>query len=323
MNEITRREAVKRAAGMLGGTIAVPAILGGWGSDSAKAVGVVLQGKRGRADLSDAEPTPAIQRDGSVSAAAFKLSVTRWPFHQFTLDQLSQMARELGIDSVELLEPDEWAVPRKYGLTCAMGYATVPNPETRLTQGFNRVENHSWLIPAYERAIPLAAAAKVPNVICFSGNRNGQNDDEGRAICARGLAPLIPIAEKHGVTLCMELLNSRIDHPDYQCDHTAWGVALAKQVNSERFKLLYDIYHMQIMEGDVIRTITDNHRYIGHYHTGGVPGRHEIDSSQELNYPAVMRAIGATGFTGYVAQEFVPTRDPRASLAEAVRLCRV
>jgi hydroxypyruvate isomerase len=233
------------------------------------------------------------------------------------------MAKELGIDSVELLEPDEWAVPRRYGLTCAMGYATVPDPRTRLTQGFNRVENHAWLIPAYQRAIPLAAAAGVPNVICFSGNRNGMDDSAGRETCARGLAPLIPLAERHGVTLCMELLNSRQDHPDYQCDHTAWGVALAKQIASERFKLLYDIYHMQIMEGDVIRTIRDNHQYIAHFHTGGVPGRHEIDASQELNYPAIMRAIAETGFTGYVAQEFVPTRDPRTSLAEAVRLCRV
>lgn len=276
-----------------------------------------------RTDLAEAEARRTIKRDALHPAAAFKLSVTRWPFHNFTLDELSQMARELGLDSVELLEPDEWAVPKRYGLTCAMGYATVPNPETRLTQGFNRVENHAWLIPAYQRAIPLAAAAGVPNVICFSGSRAGQSDDEGRAVCARGLAPLVPIAERHGVTLCMELLNSKVDHPDYQCDHTAWGVALAKQINSERFKLLYDIYHMQIMEGDVIRTIRDNHRYIGHYHTGGVPGRHEIDSSQELNYPAIMRAIGESGFTGYVAQEFVPTRDPRASLAEAVRLCRV
>jgi len=276
-----------------------------------------------RMDLAEAEARRTIKRDALHPAAAFKLSVTRWPFHKFTLDELSQMARELGLDSVELLEPDEWAVPKRYGLTCAMGYATVPNPEARLTQGFNRLENHAWLIPAYQRAIPLAAAAGVPNVICFSGSRAGQSDDEGRAVCARGLAPLVPIAERHGVTLCMELLNSKVDHPDYQCDHTAWGVALAKQINSERFKLLYDIYHMQIMEGDVIRTIRDNHRYIGHYHTGGVPGRHEIDSSQELNYPAIMRAIGESGFTGYVAQEFVPTRDPRASLAEAVRLCRV
>jgi hydroxypyruvate isomerase len=274
-------------------------------------------------DLIASETRREAELDARRSAAAFKLSVTRWPFHQFTLDQLCQMSRELGLDSVELLEPDEWVIPKRYGLTCAMGYATVPNPDTRLTQGFNRVENHAWLIPAYQRAIPLAAAAGVPNVICFSGSRGGQNDDEGRATCARGLAPLVPLAERHGVTLCMELLNSKWDHPDYQCDHTAWGVALAKQVNSDRFKLLYDIYHMQIMEGDVIRTISDNHRYIGHYHTGGVPGRHEIDSSQELNYPAVMRAIAESGFTGYVAQEFVPTRDPRTSLAEAVRICRV
>jgi hydroxypyruvate isomerase len=273
--------------------------------------------------LADADALHSFERDTSRSAAAFKLSVTRWPFNQFTIDQLSQMARELGIDSVELLEPNEWAIPRRYGLTCAMGYATVPNPETRLTQGFNRVENHAWLIPAYQRAIPLAAAAGVPNVICFSGSRNGQSDDEGHAVCARGLTPLLPIAERHGVTLCMELLNSKVDHPDYQCDHTAWGVALAKQLNSERFKLLYDIYHMQIMEGDVIRTIRDNHQYIGHFHTGGVPGRHEIDDSQELNYRAIMRAIGDTGFKGYVAQEFVPTRDPRTSLAEAVEICRV
>jgi hydroxypyruvate isomerase len=266
-------------------------------------------------------------RDGKARrvqpVGALKLSVSRWPYHQFTLDQLSQMARELGLDSVELLEPDEWAVPKRYGLTCAMGYATVPDPSTRLTQGFNRASNHAWLIPAYTRAIPLAAAAGVPNLICFSGSRNGMNDTDGRETCARGLAPLIPLAERHGVTLCMELLNSRQDHPDYQCDHTTWGVALAKQIASERFKLLYDIYHMQIMEGDVIRTIRDNHQYIGHFHTGGVPGRHEIDGSQELNYPAIMRAIAATGFTGYVAQEFVPTRDPRTSLAEAVRLCTV
>jgi len=233
------------------------------------------------------------------------------------------MARELGIHSVELLEPHEWRVPTRYGLTCAMGYASVPDPRTRLTQGFNRVENHRWLIPAYQRAIPLAAAAGVPNLICFSGNRGGISDNRGRENCARGLAPLLVAARRHGVTLCMELLNSKIDHPDYQCDHTAWGVALARQIGSDRFKLLYDIYHMQIMEGDVIRTIRENHRYIGHYHTGGVPGRHEIDSSQELNYPAIMRAISESGFTGFVAQEFVPTRDPRASLAEAVRLCSV
>jgi hydroxypyruvate isomerase len=232
------------------------------------------------------------------------------------------MARELGLHSVELLEPNEWAIARAHGLTCAMGYATVPDPRTRLTRGFNRVENHAWLIPAYERALPLAAAAGVPNLICFSGNRDGLSDEQGLEACARGLTALMPSAERHGVGICMELLNSRVDHPDYQCDRTPWGVALAKKVGG-RFKLLYDIYHMQIMEGDVIRTIRDNHRYIGHYHTAGVPGRHEIDSSQELYYPAIARAIAETGFTDYVAQEFIPTKDPRTALAEAVSLCTV
>jgi hydroxypyruvate isomerase len=277
----------------------------------------------GAAAFIGVQPAYSSAREEFSAVAAFKHSVCRWPYKQFTIDQLAVMARELGLSSVELLEPDEWAITRRNGLTCAMGYATVPDPGSRLTRGFNRAEHHSWLVPAYERAIPLAAAAGVPNVICFSGNRGGIDDADGLATCARGLAPLIPLAERHGVTLCMELLNSRVDHPDYQCDHTAWGVALAKRVGSERFKLLYDIYHMQIMEGDVIRTIRDNHQYIAHYHTGGVPGRHEIDSSQELNYPAVMRAIGETGFSGYVAQEFIPTRDPRTSLAEAVRLCSV
>ena len=253
-----------------------------------------------------------------------KLSVSRWPYGKFTLDQLCQMSRELGLNAIDLLEPDQWDVPRRYGLVCAMGYATVPNPNARLNEGFNKIENHSWLIPAYQRAIPLAAAARVPNVICFSGNRNkGQTDDEGREICARGLRPLLPTAERHGVTLCMELLNSKVDHAGYQCDHTAWGVALAKQLNSPRFKLLYDIYHMQIMEGDVVRTIRDNIDYIAHFHTGGVPGRHEIDDTQELNYRVVMRAIADAGFTGYVAQEFVPTKDPRQALAEAVAICTV
>ena len=273
-----------------------------------------------------ATPDPAalgLFPTADAAKSRLKLSVSRWPYGKFTLDQLCQMSRELGLHAIDLLEPDEWAVPPRYGLTCAMGYATVPHPENRLSDGFNRVENHSWLIPAYQRAIPLAAAAKVPNVICFSGNRRGQNDDEGREICARGLAPLIPLAEQHGVTLCIELLNSKVDHPDYQCDHTAWGVALAKQINSPRFKLLYDIYHMQIMEGDVIRTVTDNIKYIGHFHTGGVPGRHEIDDTQELNYHRVMMAIADAGFTGYVAQEFVPTRDPRESLAQAVAICTV
>ncbi|HEX6627511.1 MAG TPA: TIM barrel protein, partial [Gemmatimonadaceae bacterium] len=252
-----------------------------------------------------------------------KLSVSRWPYNKYTLEQLCVMSRQLGLDAIDLLEPDEWQVPLRHGLVCAMGYATVPHPENRLTDGFNRIENHAWLIPGYRNAIPRAAAAKVPNVICFPGSRKGQSDEEGWANCARGLAPLIPLAEQHGVTLCMELLNSKVDHPDYQADHTGWGVTMAKRINSPRFKLLYDIYHMQIMEGDVIRTVRDNINYIGHFHTGGVPGRHEIDDTQELNYHAVMKAIADAGFKGYVAQEFVPTRNPRESLKQAVAICTV
>src|SRR5687768_4983195 len=295
--EITRREALRRAA-VIGAGAGVAALLP---EKSAAATPLKV-------------PAPA---------AAFKHSVCRWPYGKLTVDELARMAKELGIHSVELLEPDEWPIAARHGLTCAMGYATVPDPRTRLTRGFNRVENHSWLIPAYERAIPLAAAARIPNLICFSGNRGGQSDEEGLAACARGLSALMPAAERHGVGICMELLNSKVDHADYQCDRTPWGAALVKKVGSPRFKLLYDIYHMQIMEGDVIRTIRDNRKYIGHYHTAGVPGRHEIDSTQELYYPAIARAIAETGFTGYVAQEFIPTRDPRTALAEAIRICTV
>ena len=251
------------------------------------------------------------------------LSASRWPWGKFSLDDMCRMCRDLGMQGVDLLEPDDWDVPRRYGLVCSMGYAPVAHPENRLTDGFNRVENHAWLIPAYQKAIPLAAASRVPNVICFPGSRRGQTDEEGWANCAKGLAPLVSLAEQHGVTLCMELLNSKVDHPDYQADHTVWGVTLARRINSPRFKLLYDIYHMQIMEGDVIRTVRDNIQYIGHFHTGGVPGRHEIDDTQELNYHTVMKAIADAGFKGFVAQEFVPTKDPRQSLAEAIAICTV
>ena len=277
----------------------------------------------GAASLIGVDRGNAAQRENSRQVTTFKHSVTRWPFRKLTVDELAQTAKELKYESVELLEPDEWAIAKRHGLTCAMGYASVPDPSTRLTRGFNTAENHAWLLPSYERAIPLAAAAGIPNLICFSGNRNGMSDEEGLATCAVGLSKLMPLAKQHGVTICMELLNSKIDHPDHQCDRTPWGVALVQRVSSERFRLLYDIYHMQIMEGDVIRTIRDNHKYIGHYHTAGVPGRHEIDATQELNYPAIMRAISETGFPGHVAQEFIPTRDARTALAEAIQICSV
>ena len=255
-------------------------------------------------------------------ASAFRHSVCRWPYRTLSLDELARGARQLGLQSVELLEPDEWAVVQQHGLTCAMANAPG-DPRTRITHGFNRLEHHARLIPAYRDLIEQAAAAGVPNVICFSGNRDGLDDDEGLENCARGLTGIVAAAERHRVNVVMELLNSRVDHPDYQCDRTAWGVALVQRVGSARFRLLYDIYHMQIMEGDVIRTIRENHEHIAHYHTGGVPGRNEIDATQELNYRAIMQAIADTGFEGYVGQEFIPQRDPLTSLAEAIEICRV
>ncbi len=262
--------------------------------------------------------------DGEERAAVpFKYSVTRWPFPKLSVDELARAAAGMGLQSVELLEPDEWATAKAHGLTCAMGYAPAGDPKTRLTVGWNHEANHAWLLPGYQRGLALAAAAGVPNVICFSGSRAGRSDEAGLAACAAGLRALMPDAERLGVTVCMELLNSKVDHPDYQCDHTAWGAALVDRVGSARFKLLYDIYHMQIMEGDVIRTIRQHREHIAHYHVAGVPGRHEPDATQELYYPAVMRAIADTGFTGYVAQEFIPTREPLAALAEGVRICRV
>ena len=194
---------------------------------------------------------------------------------------------------------------------------------TRIPEGLNRLEHHAVMVPGMIDRIKACANAGLPAVICFSGNRAGLDDELGLVHCATALREIAGAAEKHGVTVCMELLNSKVNHPDYMCDHTSWGVELVKRVGSERFKLLYDIYHMQIMEGNVIQTIRDNHPYIAHYHTGGVPGRHEIDQSQELNYPAICRAIKEVGHRGFLGQEFIPQRDPFQSLAEAVALCTV
>jgi hydroxypyruvate isomerase len=199
----------------------------------------------------------------------------------------------------------------------------MANGPATINVGFNRPNEHDRLVAESERLLPLVAAAGLPNMIVFSGNRGGMSDGEGLDNCAVGLKRITPLAEKLGVTVCMELLNSKIDHKDYMCDHTAWGAELVKRVGSPRFKLLYDIYHMQIMEGDVIRTIRDNYAAIGHFHTGGVPGRNELDAKQELQYPAIMRAIADLGYTGFVAQEFVPSRDPLTSLKEGYDVCNV
>jgi len=220
--------------------------------------------------------------------------------------------------SVELLTPEEWPTAIKYGLTCAMGSGA-----DQIHIGFNRTENHDTRIANLTRHIELAAEAGIPNIICFSGNRNGMSDEEGLENCVLGLKRVVGLAEKKQVTICMELLNSKVNHKDYMCDHTAWGVQVVQAVNSPNVKLLYDIYHMQIMEGDLVKTIQDNIQWIAHFHTGGVPGRHELDGTQEVQWDGVMRGIVATNFNGYVAHEFVPTRDPFTSLREAVDLCDV
>ena len=220
--------------------------------------------------------------------------------------------------AIDLLDEKDWPVPKQHGLACAManGFGSIP-------RGFNRPELHDKLVADGERMIPLAAAAGVPNIVCFSGNRAGMSDGEGIANCVAGLKRLAPAAERHGVTLCLELLNSKVDHRDYHADHTAWGVQVIQGVGSPRVKLLYDIYHMQIMEGDVVATIRAHVPHIAHYHTGGVPGRNEIDDTQELNYRRVAQAIVETGFGGYLAHEFVPKREPLASLRQAFAICDV
>jgi hydroxypyruvate isomerase len=289
---------------------------------SLAAGGAVLTGAAGESLVAGSTTAEDSRARRARTDSTVKLSVCKWCYPSLSVEQLATAAKGMGLQSVELLDPEEWPAVKKLGLTCAMVNAPG-DPRYRLTSGFNHVENHARLVPAYLERIERVREAGFPNLICFSGSREGLSDEDGLANCAKGLAAILPAAERAGVTICMELLNSKVDHRDYQCDHTTWGVALVKRVASPRFKLLYDIYHMQIMEGDVIRTIRDNHQHIAHYHTGGVPGRHEIDDTQELHYPAVMRAIRDTGFQGYVAQEFIPTSEPLDSLKAAVRICSV
>jgi hydroxypyruvate isomerase len=264
--------------------------------------------------------TAVAERGASRAAASLRLehSVSRWCYGKMSLDDLCDAAKGIGYDGIDLLDVKDYEVPKKHGLVCSManGFGTIP-------VGFNRIENHEKLIADAEKMIPAAAAAGVPNIVCFSGSRAGLSDGDGIANCITGLKRLAPTAEKHGVTLCMELLNSKVDHHDYQADHTAFGVQVVQGVASPRVKLLYDIYHMQIMEGDVIRTVRQNIQHIAHFHTGGVPGRNEIDETQELNYHAVMEAIADAGYRGFVGQEFVPKRDPVASMKQAYEICNV
>jgi hydroxypyruvate isomerase len=295
-HDITRRDALKRL-----------------GAGTALAAGLGV--------LPAAETAPAHK-------GRLKQSVCQWCFNKMPLDELCAAAAAMGLVSVELLQPKDFPVLRKHGLICAM----VSNPSARagnvtvggIPNAWNRLEYHDALVPAYEAQLRATAEAGYPNLICFSGNRAGLADEQGLANCAVGLKRIVGLAEKLGVTLCMELLNSRVNHPDYMCDRTEWGVELVRRVGSERFKLLYDIYHMQIMEGDVIATIRRHHALIAHYHTAGVPGRHELDENQELFYPAIMRAIVDTGYQGYIGQEFIPRGpDPLVALRAGVQVCDV
>lgn len=247
-------------------------------------------------------------------------SVCKWCYGSIPLEEFLKNLNELGVKAIDLIGPEDWPLLKKYDIHCSM----CNGAEISLTEGWSDPQYHETLLKNYTEIIPKVAAAGYTNVICFSGNRRGMDDLVGLKNCADGLRQIMPLAEQHDVVIQMELLNSKVNHEDYMCDHALWGVALCKEIGSENFKLLYDIYHMQIMEGDVIRTIRDHHKYFGHYHTGGNPGRNEIDETQELFYPAIMRAILETGFKGHVAQEFVPTwEDKIAALKQGVTICDV
>ncbi len=283
-----------------------------------KAIGNLLAGSVGATGLlayTDKEPAKIHALKGNIRHA-----VCRWCYNDIPLEQFCAAARDMGISAIDLVGPKDWPVLKKYGLDSSM----CNGAEINLVDGWNDTAFHEKLIRNYSEMIPKVAEAGYKNLICFSGNRRGKDDETGWKNCSDGLKQVIGIAEKHGVTLVMELLNSKVNHKDYQCDKTSWGVELAKRIGSPNFKLLYDIYHMQIDEGDVISTIRKYQEYIGHYHTGGVPGRHEIDETQELYYPAIMKAIVDTGFKGYVAQEFIPSwTDKLAALKKGIQICDV
>jgi len=254
----------------------------------------------------------------AIRAGRLSQSVARWCFARTPINNLCASAKSMGLMGIDLLGETEWAVPKQYGLQCTMG-----NSFGAIPVGFNRLNQHDKLVADGEAMIPRAAAAGVQKIVVFSGNRGGMSDGEGIANCIAGLARLMPTAEQHGVVLCMEMLNSKVDHKDYHADRTAWAVEVAKGVKSPSFRLLYDIYHMQVMEGDVIATIKANLPWIAHFHTAGVPGRNEIDGGQELNYRGIAEFIADTGYRGVVAHEFLPRREGMTSLREAVEVCTV
>ena len=260
---------------------------------------------------------------GQDPQAKLRHSVCRAPFAKIPMDEFCEAVKAIGIESIELLEPHEYPVVQKHGLQCAMGrFVSTKLPASHIEAGWNRIEHHEVLLSGYEELIQKTADAGFRKVICFSGLRKGMDDRQGIENCALGISKLMPLCERLGVTMCMELLNSKVNHADYMGDNSPFGIALCDKIGSPHFRILYDIYHMQIMEGNVIATIRKNHEYFAHYHTAGVPGRHEIDDSQELNYGAIVRAILETGYRDFLGQEFSPTRpDKLASLKQAIGIC--
>jgi hydroxypyruvate isomerase len=262
------------------------------------------------------KPSKKLKLKGNINH-----SVCQWTYNFISVEELCKVVKDTGFAAIDLIGPKDWPTLQKYGIYSSMCYH---GGNVSLTNGFNNPAYHELLVKEYSEVIPLMVKAGYKDVICFSGSRNGMDEETGLKNCVEALRKVLPLAEKSGITIHMELLNSKVDHKDYMCDNHKWGVELCRRVGSENFKLLYDIYHMQIDEGDVIRTIRENVAHFGHYHTGGVPGRHEIDESQELYYPAIMQAIIATGFKGYVAQEFIPAAsDKIASLRKAIEICDV
>jgi hydroxypyruvate isomerase len=267
--------------------------------------------------MNHSSPNAGDSSDSVIRNNRIRQSICRWCYDKLSLEELCRLAVTLGYRGIDLVGPDGFPTLKKYNLVGTM------TPTHTIEKGLNHKENWEPCLASIRAGISATSEAGFPNVICFSGNRAGMDDQEGLANCAAAIRQVIGLVEKSRVTLCMELLNSKVDHPDYMCDHSAWGVQLAKAVGSEHFKLLYDIYHMQIMEGNIIATIKANHTFFGHYHTAGVPGRHEIDETQELHYPPIVKAIVDTGYKGWLAQEFVPRGDVSAALSHAGKLCDV
>jgi hydroxypyruvate isomerase len=296
-NNVSRREILKSSAGLAG--------LGVFGSS--------MEERFKKADIAV----------GADLKGKVQHSACRWCYDKIPFEELIVNAKRIGLSSIELTGPDDWEILKKYDMTAAIGWGKYP-AGMNIPNFFNRVKNHDGLVGFYEDIIPKAAKAGVKNIIAFSGNRDGMSDEDGLINCKKGLQRVMKTAERYDVTISMELLNSKVNHKDYQADTTEWGAALCEMVGSDKFKLLYDIYHMQIMEGDVIATIKKYYPYISHYHTGGVPGRNEIDDTQELNYAAIIRAIYDTGYKGFIGQEFIPARpDKMASLEQAVKICDI